>query len=241
MVVIFLMTTLPFFDLLPLQDHQGADGLAAIDSLAGGSFGAAVVDLSTGAVLVSTGSGQYPVDGPAVFLLAYAVDCFDESGDPSGWNSGDTAFASRILREFQEDPEYTGGNLTSEDIGRIGDWIETGGFCDTEFGDPPSGRVFSSVEDVTSALLLVHSGRDIPAVSTVMSHPDLGAGQAASVGEGHALSGLVDSGDHHRTFMLIAEASSGRELGLVLLNRDLCCPGKGDLALMFLWNVAAGL
>lgn len=73
------------------------------------------------------------------------------------------------------------------------------------------------------------------------SAPDLGSGQASGVAEGWEVSGWVDTAEGYRNFALVARSPSGRDIGLVLLSRDLCCPGKADLALMMLWEAAKGL
>lgn len=70
--------------------------------------------------------------------------------------------------------------------------------------------------------------------------PDLGDGQAAEVAPGWELYGWVDDGEGCRNFALVARSPSGRDIALVLLNRELCCPGKADLALMMLWRAAEG-
>ena len=99
----------------------------------------------------------------------------------------------------------------------------------------------STVEDVALALQIIHSGMDMPSVLEILENPDMGDGQASSVGEGWDLYGWVDSGESHKTYALIAISPEGRELGLILLSNDLCCEEKGDLAMMLLWEAAQQL
>lgn len=99
--------------------------------------------------------------------------------------------------------------------------------------------IFSSTaDDIARALMIIHSGMDIPSVMEILENPDMGEGQASSVGEGWDLYGWVDSGEKRKSFALIAISPDGRELGLILLSDDLCCEEKGDLAMMLLWNAA---
>jgi len=85
---------------------------------------------------------------------------------------------------------------------------------------------------------LLHDAAGSPVVSRLLEDPYLGEGQASSVGDGFTLYGLVDQGEHHRSFFLFAVAEGYDPLGILLMNRDLCCPGKADLALMILWGQA---
>ena len=98
-----------------------------------------------------------------------------------------------------------------------------------------------TADDVAAALQMIHSGMDRPEVMELLNKPDMGEGQASSVGEGWDLYGWVDSGVDHKTFVLIAVSPEGRELGFILLCDDLCCEEKGDLAMMLLWQAAARL
>lgn len=111
--------------------------------------------------------------------------------------------------------------------------------------DLETGRMLASTGEDDAAmdcalavLGFIYSGVDIPAVRWICSRPDLGEGQAASVGEGWDLYGLVEEGPGYRNFILMALSPSGRDLGLVLLSEELCCGGKADLALMLLWQEA---
>jgi len=90
--------------------------------------------------------------------------------------------------------------------------------------------------DVASALQIIYSGMDTPEVLEILEKPNMGEGQASSVGEGWELYGWVDSGEDHKTFALIALSNEGTELGLILLSDDLCCEEKADLAMMLLWQ-----
>ena len=110
-------------------------------------------------------------------------------------------------------------------------------------GPPQETESVSSytAADVAAALQMIHSGMDRPEVMELLKKPDMGEGQASSVGEGWDLYGWVDSGVNHKTFVLIAVSPEGRELGFILLCDDLCCEEKGDLAMMLLWQAAAQL
>jgi hypothetical protein len=68
----------------------------------------------------------------------------------------------------------------------------------------------------------------------------MGQGRAAEVAQGWELHGWVDTGVGYRNFLLIARSSDDTDIGLVLLSRGLCCPGKADLALMLLWQAMDG-
>lgn len=111
--------------------------------------------------------------------------------------------------------------------------------------DLGTGRVLAStgegdpaMDTALTVLGFIYSGVDIPAVRWIYSRPDLGEGQASSVGEGWDLYGLVEEGPEYRNFILMALSPAGRDLGLVLLSDELCCGGKADLALMLLWEEA---
>jgi len=127
-------------------------------------------------------------------------------------------------------------------------WAAGRGFSDTELHDvqlewegaPETAPSMTSLADLTVALEIIASGMDIPAVREIMADPDLGDGQAASVGAGWDTYGWVDVGPDHKTFLLIAESDGGERVGLVLLTDDLCCEEKADLALMLLWQAVTG-
>ncbi len=120
--------------------------------------------------------------------------------------------------------------------GGLAGWLDARGMIDTQV-DPESGLpVSTSVSDAACALRLLFSGEE--GRRAIPGPLDLGEGQAASVGYGWELSGWVDTGAEHRSFVLAAVSPEGRELGLLLLTDDLCCPGKSDLALLLLWTAA---
>ncbi|MFO8184432.1 MAG: hypothetical protein R6U39_09695 [Candidatus Aegiribacteria sp.] len=108
--------------------------------------------------------------------------------------------------------------------------------------DLGTGRELASTGEndagLDSALTVLGFIRSIPAARWMCSRPDLGEGQASSVGDGWDLYGLVEEGPDYRNFILMALSPSGRGLGLVLLSDELCCAGKADLALMLLWEEA---
>ena len=79
-----------------------------------------------------------------------------------------------------------------------------------------------------------------PDLSSIPESPDLGEGRAADLAPGGGIHGWVDTGDGYRNFMIVARSGEGRDIGLILLSRELCCPGKADLALMLLWQAAEG-
>ena len=96
------------------------------------------------------------------------------------------------------------------------------------------------VEDAVVITRQLHTGLDIPEISLLLESPDLGDGQASLVGDGAYLYGIVETGSDHRLFILLSRREDP-DLGLVLLDRNLCCPGKADLALMLLWDAATAL
>jgi hypothetical protein len=107
------------------------------------------------------------------------------------------------------------------------------------------GMPFAGVPCTVSLDEAVDSLSSLYSVSTDLSclpaSPEMGDGLTADVAGGWELHGWVDTGEGYRSFLLIARSKEGRDLGLVLLSRDLCCPGKADLAMMLLWNAAEGL
>ncbi len=224
--------------------------ISEIENLSGGSFGAAVIDLNSGNILASYGSGIFPVDDPDIFMLAFAIELILE-----GELSPDTVFSRNItitdefLRAFNGNREAASGAMRTVGLESISAWVASKGMNDTELHDiqlewegaPASDPSLSSLDDVAQALRIIHSGMDIPAVPEIMENPDMGSGQASSVGQGWNLYGWVDTGVAHKTYILIAIAPDGRERGLILLSKDLCCEGKGELAMMLLWQASLGL
>lgn len=184
--------------------------ISSIEELHGGEFSASVVDLDTGEVLASTGSGAYPLACPDVFVLAHAVSVAAE-GD-----------------ESMED-------LMNADPSTLSEWLEDQGMNDTHLTEEHETPV-SSAEDVAEALRIVYSGMGSPGVSLLMPEPDMGSGHASTVGLGWDLYGWSGSGEGFKTFVLMALSQQGRNLGLVLMSRGLCCQNKGDLAIMLLWK-----
>lgn len=224
--------------------------ISDIENLSGGSFGAAVIDLNTGNVLASSGSGTFPVDDPDIFMLAYAVELMlEEKLDPDTLVGRNITITDEFWRAFRDCRESAARAMWAVGLESVSSWVASKGMNDTELHDiqlewegaPATDPSLSSLEDVTQALRIIHSGMDIPAVPEIMEDPDMGEGQASSVGQGWDLYGWVDSGQDHKTFILIAIAPDGRERGLVLLSKDLCCEGKGELAMRLLWQVSLGL
>lgn len=224
--------------------------ISDIENLSGGSFGAAVIDLNTGNVLASSGSGIFPVDDPDIFLLAYAIELMLEGElAPDTLVSRNITITDEFWWAFHGSRESAARAMWTIGLESVSSWVASKGMNDTELHDvqlewegaPASDPSLSSLEDVEQALRIIHSGMDIPAVPEIMENPDMGSGQASSVGQGWDLCGWVDSGEDHKTYVLIAIAPDGRERGLVLLSKDLCCEEKGDLAMMLLWQASLGL
>lgn len=224
--------------------------ISDIENLSGGSFGAAVIDLNTGNILASYGSGIFPVDDPDIFMLAYAVELMQSGAvSPDTIIGRDETFADRFRTAFHGNRESAARAMWSVGLESISSWVVSKGMNDTELHDiqlewegaPAAYPSLSSLEDVAQALRIIHSGMDIPAVPEIMENPDMGSGQASSVGQGWNLYGWVDTGVAHKTYILIAIAPDGRERGLILLSKDLCCEGKGELAMMLLWQASLGL
>jgi hypothetical protein len=227
----------------------GSVSLAAVDALEGGRFGAAVINLRTGSMLAATGNGVYPMDDPDPMLLAFAVELM-KSGDlppDSGFGRSST-IRNEFWWAFQRDKESAARLMWAIGLETLSAWAVNRGFSNTELHDvqlewegaPETAPSMTSLSDLSGALEIIASGMDIPAVREIMADPDLGDGQAASVGEGWDMYGWVDAGTAHKTFMLIAESDGGEMLGLVLLCDDLCCEEKADLALMLMWQAVTG-
>lgn len=228
----------------------GPVSLAAIDALEGGRFGAAVLDLGAGTTLASTGQGVYPLDDPDPLLLAFAVELM-KSGDlpPDSSFGRSSTIQNEFWWAFQRDKESAARLMWAIGLETLSSWTRNRGFDDTELHDvqlewegaPETAPSLTSLSDLSGALEIIASGMDIPAVREIMADPDLGDGQAASVGQGWDLYGWVDAGADHKTFLLIAESEEGEMLGLILLSDGLCCEEKADLALRLLWQAVTGV
>ncbi len=226
---------------------SGTVSLSAIDDLQGGDFGAAVIDLNSGEVLASTGSGIYPINDPDVILLAYAVELMQSGVMPPDSVVGrNITIRDEFWWAFRGDRESAARVMWTLGLESASAWALSKGFTDTELHDvqldwegaPETDPSLSSLSDIVEALRIIHGGIDIPAVREIMGEPDMGDAQASSVGEGWDLYGWVDAGSEHKTFLMIARSPDGMDLGLVVLTRDLCCEQKGDLAMMLLWEAA---
>ncbi|MCK4670905.1 MAG: hypothetical protein KAT47_00080 [Candidatus Aegiribacteria sp.] len=224
--------------------------ISDIENLSGGNFGAAVIDLNTGDILASSGSGIFPVDDPDIFMLAFAIELMLEGKlDPDTLVGRNITIADEFSRAFHDCRESAARAMWTVGLESVSSWVASKGMNDTELHDiqlewegaPVASPSLSSLEDVTQALRIIHSGMDIPAVPEIMEDPDMGEGQALSVGQGWDLYGWVDTGQDHKTYVLIAIAPDGRERGLVLISKDLCCEEKGDLAMMLLWQASLGM
>ena len=224
--------------------------IPAIEELSGGEFAATVIDLQTGEVLTSTGSGSYPIDDPDIFMLAYVVELMKENiVSPDTIVGRDETVAERFRRAFHGNREAAGRAMWAVGLESLSAWVAANGMTDTELHDiqllwagaPETDPTMSSTEDVARALQIIHSGMGMPAVKDIIENPDMGEGQASSIAEGWDLYGWVDSGENHKSFVLITISPEGRELGLILLSADLCCEEKGDLAMMLLWEAASQL
>ncbi|GEM_PF-4234476 len=94
----------------------------------------------------------------------------------------------------------------------------------------PGDRHEISLEEAVDFLVSAYSSSgDCP-----MPEPDMGE-RLSEISERGGLRGWTDTGDDYRNFVLVDE-SGGR--GFVLLCKNLCCPGKGDLAFRLLWRTA---
>lgn len=243
----FILTASP---LTTLAVQTQLSSIPAIEELSGGEFSASVIDLETGMVLASTGSGSFPLDDPDIFMLAYVVELMQENiVSPDTIVGRDETVAERFRRAFHGNREAAGRAMWTVGLESLSAWAVARGMEDTELHDiqllwtgaPETDPSMSSGEDVIRALQIIHSGMNMPAIMDILENPDMGEGQASSVGEGWDLYGWVDSGHNHKTFVLIAISPGGRELGFVLLSDDLCCEEKGDLAMMLLWEAAQQL
>lgn len=223
----------------------GSITLASIEGLEGADFGAAVIDLNTGEILAQMGSGQYAIDDPDIFLLAFAVELMQEGVlDPDTMVGRDITITDEFWWAFHGCRESAARAMWTIGLESLSAWVAEKGMSDTELHDiqlqwegaPETQQSLSSIEDLASALIIIHSGYDIPAVLEIMEDPDMGEGQAAEVGSEWDLHGWVDEGTAHKTFILIAQGSGGNDFGLILLADELCCTGKADLAMLLLWE-----
>ena len=224
--------------------------IPSIDELPGGEFAAAVMDMETGEVLASTGSGVFPLDDPDIFMLAYVVEMMQEGIiTPETLVGRDETVADRMRMALSGNREAAGRAMWTVGLETLSAWVAEAGMGNTELHDvqllwpgaPETDPSLSTLQDVLAALRVIYSGIDMTAVRFIIEDPEMGEGQASDVGEGCDLYGWVDAGAAHKTFILIARQPSGRDLGLVLLSDELCCEEKGDLAMMLLWQEAQGL
>ncbi|MEN8207706.1 MAG: hypothetical protein ABFR50_00490 [Candidatus Fermentibacteria bacterium] len=224
--------------------------IPAIEELTGGEFTASVIDLQTGEVLTSTGSGAFPLDDPDIFMLAYVVELMQQDiVSPDAIVGREETVADRFRRAFRGNREAAGRAMWSVGLESLSAWVASNGMTDTELHDvqllwdgaPETDPSMSTPEDVARALRIIHSGMNMSSVRDILENPQMGTGQASSIAEGWDLYGWVDSGASHKSFVLITVSPEGRELGLILLSKDLCCEEKGDLAMMLLWQAAAQL
>ncbi len=243
----FLVTAFPFS---ALSIQTGLSSIPAIEELHGGEFGAAIIDLETGDVLASTGSGSFPLDDPDLFMLAYTVELMQNNGiSPDTIVGRNETMAERFRRAFNGNREAAGRAMWTVGLESLSAWVAVNGMEDTELHDiqlqwegaPRTDPSMSSWKDVAHALRIIYSGMNMPSVVEIVDNPDMGEGPASKVAEGWDLYGWVDAGEHHKTFALIALSPEGRKLGLILLDNNLCCQGKGDLAMMLLWQTAMQL
>lgn len=247
LLALFAITASP---LTTLTVQTQLSSIPAIEELQGGEFAASVVDLQTGEVLLSTGSGLFPVDDPDIFMLAYVVELMRENiVSPDTIVGRDETVIQRLVRTFHGNREAAGRAMWAVGLESLSAWVAANGMTDTELHDiqllwagaPETDPTMSSTGDIAGALQIIHSGMNMPAVKEIIENPNMGDGQASSVAEGWDLYGWVDSGVDHKTFVLIAISPEGRELGFILLSDDLCCEEKGDLAMMLLWQAASQL
>ncbi|MCK5115996.1 MAG: hypothetical protein KAR44_05310 [Candidatus Aegiribacteria sp.] len=243
----FALTASP---LTTLTVQTQLSSIPAIEELPGGEFAAMVIDLQTGDVLTSTGSGSFPLDDPDIFMLAYVVELMQENiVSPDTIVGRDETVADRFRRALHGNREAAGRAMWAVGLESLSAWVGANGMTDTELHDiqllwagaPETDPSISTPGDIARALQIIHSGMNMSAVREILENPDMGEGQASSIAEGWDLYGWVDSGESHKTFVLIAISPEGSELGLILLSDDLCCVEKGDLAMMLLWEAALQL
>ncbi|MCD4701133.1 MAG: hypothetical protein K8S24_04670 [Candidatus Aegiribacteria sp.] len=205
----------------PIEDsaeetQRVINSIPVLEELPGIRFSALVIDLPSGSPIAVSGEGTFPFNIPEAFFLAYAIDMMRVDSITQG---------------------------TAQEIESVALWVNNSGLYGTHLVgtgsfESPETISSSTAKDVARALQIIHSGMNMPAVMEILDNPDMGSGQASSIGEGWDLYGWVDSGEDHKTFALIAISPEGRELGFVLLSDDLCCEEKGDLAMMLLWEAA---
>lgn len=233
--------------LTTLSVQTQLSSIPSIDELADGEFAAAVIDLETGDLLASTGNGSFPLDDPDLFMLAYTVELMQNNIiSPDTIVGRDETMVERFRRAFHGNREAAGRAMWAVGLESLSAWAAASGMEDTELHDiqlqwagaPATSPTLSSRQDVARALQIIHSGMDMPSVREILENPEMGEGQASSIEESCDLYGWVDSGENHKTFVLIAISPEGKELGLVLLCKDLCYEEKGDLAMMLLWEAA---
>ncbi len=221
--------------------------LASISELDGADFGGGVINLTTGEVLAQIGSGQYSIDDPDIFLLAFAVELM-QNGElsPDTVVGRDITIADEFWWAFHGCRESAARAMWTIGLESLSAWVVERGMSDTELHDvqlewegaPETEQSVSSVGDIILALSIIHSGMDIPAVVEIMENPEVGDGQASEVGADWDMCGWVDEGQEHKTFFLIARRDGRNDIGLILLADKLCCIEKADLAMLLLWEAA---
>ena len=224
------------FDLLPLHDMGSPHGLSELESIQGGEFGGAIIDLGSGEVIARTGEGLYPLESLRPVLTAYAASVMAGGVEPFLPTDEDSSLATRILSHPFLDGAPGDIQLSPQDSLLVSDWMELMAFDVSLWSDSAGGEILVSLDDAIIIAESMHAGLGNNAIHGLLEEPELGEGQASSVGEGFPLFGIIDQGTDHRSFFLLSLSGDESHLGLVLLNRDLCCPGKADLALMLMWT-----
>lgn len=187
--------------------------IPAIDELQGGEFSAVLTDLESGEIIASTGSGTFPLTSPDVFVLAYSADILQKGGT-----------------DVPLEP----------DMETLEEWVSERGMLNTEFYQSEAVQCSTSAEDVAQSLAIISHGIDQPLVRYSLKGFSLPLRVEEAV-EGWGILGFSDSGDDHLAFALIAVSPEENKVAAVLLNRGLCCTGKGELALILLLDAADDL
>jgi hypothetical protein len=213
--------------------------LPILDDLSGGRFGAAVVDLNTGEMVLSTGSGYYQLWDSRFLFTSFICEMQWESGKAFSRLFFGGLFPIKMLgispEDTSSDEDVPLLNIYSLEFPK---WMESIGLQSSISYTDAWDITLDTAADLLSS---VYSRIDDPFLRNLISNPDMGDAQAANVAQGWDLYGWVDAGENHKSFVLIARSPQGRDLGLVLLSNDLCCEEKGDLAMMLLWQEAQGL
>ncbi len=132
-IAFFALTASP---LTTLTVQTQLSSVPAIEELTGGEFAASVIDLQTGDVLTSTGSGSFPLDDPDIFMLAYTVELMQENiVSPDTIVGRDETVTDMFQRALHGNREAAGRAMWTVGLESLSAWVAANGMTDTELHD----------------------------------------------------------------------------------------------------------